>query len=90
MIVATGGIPRSSVGRRAQGEGFSMMTSLQQTADHQAVVWQAQGVLMELLGCEPEQADLWLRWRARVDARSTLEVAELIVYSGRLNPRLPV
>ena len=55
------------------------VTSAKPADDNQETVWQAQGVLMELLGCEPDEADVWLRWRARVDKRTVVEAAVQLV-----------
>ncbi len=46
---------------------------------NRVVIWQAQGILMELLGYEPVEADLWLRWRARIDKRTVVEAAIQLV-----------
>jgi AmiR/NasT family two-component response regulator len=45
----------------------------------QVVIWQAQGILMERLGCESIEADVWLRWRAGNDQRTVLEAAVQLV-----------
>jgi len=45
----------------------------------QVVIWQAQGILMEQLGYEPIEADLWLRWRAQSDKRTVVEAAVQLV-----------
>jgi AmiR/NasT family two-component response regulator len=47
------------------------------------LIWQAEGILMELLGYEPIEADLWLRRRARMDKRTVVEAAvELVTKSA--------
>ena len=56
------------------------MTSAKPDEDpDQETVWQPQGILMELLGCEPDEADVWLRSQARVDRRSVVETAMQLV-----------
>jgi hypothetical protein len=50
--------------------------------DDQEVVWQAEGVLMEVLGCGPRAAGAVLRLLTHVDERSLVEVAVDVV-SGR-------
>lgn len=55
------------------------MTSAKLAEDDQETVWQAQGILMELLGCEPEEAGVWLRWRARIEKRTVVEAAVELV-----------
>jgi AmiR/NasT family two-component response regulator len=45
----------------------------------QVVIWQAQGILMERPGCEPIEADVWLRWQARIDKRTVVEAAVQLV-----------
>ena len=58
------------------------MTSARSDEDGQEAIWQAQGILMELLGCEPDEAEVWLRWRARLDRRTVVEAAVEIVTRG--------
>jgi AmiR/NasT family two-component response regulator len=45
----------------------------------QETVWQAEGILMELLGCDPDEAGVWLRWRARIDKETVVEAAVELV-----------
>ena len=49
------------------------------TDDEQVVVWQAQGVLMELLGCEGAEAVLLLHWRALSEGRSVADSAYAVL-----------
>lgn len=55
------------------------MTKQQLEGVDQVVIWQAQGMLMELFGCKPYEADVWLWWRARVDQRTVAEAAVQLV-----------
>jgi AmiR/NasT family two-component response regulator len=62
------------------------MTSTKLAEDEQEAVWQAQGILMELLGCEPDEAGVWLRWRARIDKRTVVEAA--VEFVRRTDPTI--
>jgi hypothetical protein len=55
------------------------MTSAKPAESDQETVWQAEGILMELLGCEPDEARVWLRWRARIDKQTVVEAAVELV-----------
>jgi AmiR/NasT family two-component response regulator len=64
----------------AQGFAGGAAVTEQQLEDaDQVVIWRAQGILMERLGCEPIEADVWLRWRARIDKRTVVEAAVQLV-----------
>jgi AmiR/NasT family two-component response regulator len=63
-----------------------MTTSTKLAEDEQEAVWQAQGILMELLGCEPDEAGVWLRWRARIDKRTVVEAA--VEFVRRTDPTI--
>lgn len=55
------------------------MTSPRLVDDDQVTVWQAEGVLMELLGCELAEAALLLRWRALIQGRGVFEAAVAVL-----------
>lgn len=55
------------------------MTSPKLADDDQVAVWQAEGVLMELLGCEVAEAALLLRWRALIQRRGVFEAAAAVL-----------
>ena len=44
--------------------------------------WQAQGILMEVLGCGSDEAAELIRLRSIVDRRTLVETADTIVSSG--------
>lgn len=56
------------------------MTSPKLTDEDQEAIWQAEGILMELLDCRANEASMWLRWRARVEARSVVEAAAAVIF----------
>ena len=62
------------------------MTSPNLAQDDQEAVWQAEGVLMELLSCESVEAALLLRWRARAEKRSVVETAAAVLSGMRWWP----
>ncbi len=47
--------------------------------DDQVSVWQAEGVVMELLGCGAAEAALLLRLRALIQKRGVLETAAVVL-----------
>lgn len=49
-------------------------------AEDQEAIWQAEGILMELLHCGANEASIWLCWRARVEARSMVEAAAAVIF----------
>jgi ANTAR domain len=55
------------------------MMSPKLATDDQVVVWQAEGVLMEVLGCGPVEAAGVVRWRARAERRSVVETAAAVL-----------
>ena len=65
------------------------MTDEQPEDADRVLIWQAQGILMELRGCEADEADVWLRWRARADKRSAVEAAIQLVTRNRTGDRAP-
>ena len=52
------------------------------TAD-EVSVWHAQGIVMEVFGCELSEAAEIIRWRAVVDGRTPVETADGIVRAMR-------
>jgi AmiR/NasT family two-component response regulator len=59
------------------------MARPQQAHDDQEVVWQAEGVLMEVLGCGARAAGAVLRLLAHADERSLVEVAADVLAGRR-------
>jgi AmiR/NasT family two-component response regulator len=47
-------------------------------------VWQAQGILMEVLGCSASEAAELIRARSVFNGRRTIDTAEAIVSTGVL------
>ena len=69
-----------SIGRTMSPDdcpGAAMTTKL--ADDDQVSVWQAEGVVMELLGCGAAEAALLLRWRALIQKRGVVEAAAAVL-----------
>ena len=57
--------------------------------EDQVAVWQAEGVVMELLGCDAAVASLLLRCRAVIQKRRVFEVAAAVL-SEVTTPNIPL